>query len=298
MGLRVGGPRPLARSDRVTVDLAARLAPHVDRLALCVHRPAAQDAEFLRGVAELKPPRPTILIVHARVLAYRAITERDAELMSPFAPRPSLRHSLDTHVDAGLLHPVANSSFEPTEACRACARLIVRIHGEIVDDLWHTNDALAAMADDVCASVPDGHPAFAQQYSATDPPDASPSHRLLNRITALRYLRSDGHVAALDAHDLSGPVATALTELWTADEPLALDGLGPHAQPEHADVLVQRGFASRTEDRWAITDDGRATRDAVEADTNARTAQALGDTDRLARFVATIEPLPGTDPRS
>lgn len=273
---------------------AAEVAPHVDRLAIAVHkhgRPAAQ--EVLRGFGL---SGAGVLIDARAALLAEPITLDDLTVIARYAPRAALSAALDEHVRQGLL--TRDDAGTPSYACTMRGRdLLLRLtelQGQTITVLWAVRaaelPALAAAAtrigDRAAAVLPlDLYPAFRGQHAAPAPLGGTPAHLLLTRLTTLRYLRADAHTLALEAHGLEGTQAHVLTALWRAAEPLApRDITGePDAVDAALAALLRDGFAEGDGDHWRLTPAGRRRRDEIEAETNRAAAPPFAALDAAER---------------
>jgi hypothetical protein len=124
------------------------------------------------------------------------------------------------------------------------------------------------------------------QHVAPDPPDATPAHALLSRLTTLRYLRADAHAAAWSTRGLDAAQVGVLTALWRA---AAADHDG-----DILEQLLRRGLVARDGARWYLTDEGRAVRDTIESDTDERAAPpwAALDPEERRRLIDSLARLP------
>lgn len=284
------------------VAYASAIAPHIDRLALVVHRYARPAAAAL--LREVGLPNAGILVDARALLLAGAITLEDLAILERYAPRDGLATALEEHVRQGLLER-DEASEVPLYVCTMRGRdLLLRLtdlQGEAMTALWAVHEqglgALASLAtrvsDHAAATLPlDRYPAFRGQHAAPAPLGATPAHLLLIRLTTLRYLRADAHAAAWQAHGLDAAQAGALTALWRADRPLGLDDL--YQVTAALDALREHGLVEQADGSWRITAGGRALRDAIEDATNRGAAPpfAILDEQERADFVAGLEALP------
>jgi hypothetical protein len=174
------------------------------------------------------------------------------QLLNRYTVADDLRRIVDAHVRGGMIV----DGYEATPVGRDAAALVLAIQGELITDAWR--GASAALVEEIVRDVDDTDaPAFRQQRDALPEP-VSEEHRLLSLVTALRYLKSDVHAAALARHGIS-----------TLDAP-------------------------EIERRWR---DGEANpvRDEVEVETDDELVRRLGGRDD--ELLALLRTLPGTDPR-
>jgi hypothetical protein len=290
----------------MTAELAAQLAPELDRLALCVHRPAGRDPSFRALVVELQLPAGSIVVTAARQVVAGRVTLADVELLNRYESRTLVALNMRHQVDLGFLRVVDGDghadaevdgdgeAFAPSDAFRRASEMILQLQADAAATLWadcaNELPAVAALAAGAVecasarASVPT--PAFAGQVAHHHVLPSTPAAEVLGHITELRYLRADLHAAVLGRHGLAGPRARALGRLWK----------GYGLADDHGVALEKRGLVARDEGAWALTDTGRSVRDEVELDTNVLTARALPTTDMRALLDA-FRDLDGDDPR-
>jgi hypothetical protein len=230
----------------------SELSVEIDRTALCIHTLGRDDGRIRAHMESIRAPVPSLLIAMATILVRRPFTFDDVQLLQRYTPAADLRKVVDAHVRAGMFV----EGYEATPVGREAAALVLAVQGELISDFWR--DASAALVEEIVWNVDDTDMnAFRQQRDALPEP-ASEAHRLLTLVTALRYLKSDVHAAALARHDISAMDASALEHRWRAGE----------ANP------VRDRVERETDDDFADRLDGRA--------------------DEL---LARLRSLPGTDPR-
>ena len=253
----------------------ATLAPHVDRLAICIHRPAGADPALRAAIGALAIPAGSMLVVAARYLVRDGLRPGDLAALSRY--RPPSWHDASTlqHVEQGLLIEGTDGVFRGSPAFRDAAQVVLRAQADAATALWMDNvdvaDA-ATVADELVTRARTDHhdnddfPAFRRQVETRpDVAATGPAPLLLAAITELRYLRADAHAAALAQAGVRPKDAAELTKRWK--------GFGEPLPPHDAD-----------------------TRTAIEEETNRRVVDALDPT-RADQFLALVEHLPGDDPR-
>lgn len=254
---------------------ARAIAPHVDRLAIAVHRHAAPLAgPMLRS---LGLTRAFVLINGRPLLLAGPITARELAVIERYMAPDELLAGLEEQVQRGLLAaagPPDVRQYTPTSHGLDLLLRLTALQGAAITALWaaHESDLpplidATTRATRAAASLPPPlYPAFRLQYAAPDQPDATPAATLLARLTAQRYLRADAHAAAWAAAGLDGLEIGALTALWRG---VAADWPSAEAARER---LQRRGFAERDGTTWRLTDAGHRAREALEADTDERAA--------------------------
>jgi hypothetical protein len=281
----------------VLVDLATRLAPEIDRLALCVHPPSGRHPRFRAAAAELPLPPGSILVVAARFLAAGGVTLDDLQLLSRYDSRALVAANVRRHVELGFLAEGSDGALVPTEAFRAAAALVLQVQAEAAAELWAAAgprlEELLGLADRLVDGATERAgeetPAFAGQRRTHHVVPTSAAGRFLARCTELRYLRADLHAAALGRRGLAGPSARTADRLWR----------GHAITDEEGEALAGKGLAQRGASGWALCDGVGAARTAAEVETDAAMARdldGLGAPD-AERFVAGLVGLAGEDPR-
>jgi DNA-binding MarR family transcriptional regulator len=106
---------------------------------------------------------------------------------------------------------------------------------------------------------------------------AAPMVHIDQYLTDLVYFRDDAHVSAWRQYEFDGPSVELLTLLWRG-EAETVDGLSAalserrgYRRDYYADVvngLQERGLVDASQPKLAVTAEGRATREAIEAATD------------------------------
>jgi hypothetical protein len=250
-------------------DAVAALAPHVDRLALCIHPLAGRNADLRAARDARHVPAGSMLVVAARYLAHDALRPGDLAALTRYQPRSWSEANEREHVALGLLLARTDGALAPSDAFRDLARQVLAVQAAAAAELWPDPSDAAAVADHLVTTAMQHddsgeHPAFRRQVE-TRPATPHAAALLLAAATELRYLRADAHAAALEAAGVRPKDAIDLTRRW-------------------------KGFGEPL-----TTDDGRR-RTAIEHDTNRRVAARLATAD-VNTFLALVEHLPGDDPR-
>jgi len=203
---------------------AALVAPAIDRVHLSVHERTRRDhgATLMRyGV----PRRGLGLLVSLRFVLPRGALRRPAfALAARYHDPAEVDRAVGELVADGWLvpdeHGPAPDALTPDERCAAFLHALYDAHAEVTTAAWEPRatslPGLAAMAGRLLAgAVPSGGPSFdvfCPPYErAGDPPGVL----LFNRLAALRYHRSDAHVAAWSAAGLTAATMRGLA----ADDP-------------------------------------------------------------------------------
>lgn len=285
----------------VRPETAAALAPEIDRVALCIHRPTSKRSELLAALGLLDLPKPSIVAVAARFLAAGRVTVGDLLSMARYEPEAATRTNIDAHVQRGLLFTTEEpDTYVPSPAFREAASVVLTVQAEEAARLWASSPALGHVATaatahvDAAARAPTdvGLDAFQRQVANGHTVPATPAGEVLRRVTELRYLRSDVHGACLADRGIAGPPARTLHQLWRGV-------VVTDATPATIGPLVDAGLAELADGRLVATDAGVRTRDRVEDETDERVAalfEALGD-DASDALLDGLRTLAGDDPR-
>ena len=189
------------------------LSVEIDRTTLCVHTLARADGRVRRHMISIGAPVPSLLISMAPILVRRPFTLDDVRLLERYTPPDDLARVVDAHVRGGMFR----GEYEATGVGRDAAALVLRVQGELITEAWR--GASAALVESIVQAVDDtGAPAFRQQRDVLPEP-VSEEHRLLTLLTALRYLRSDVHAAALARNGVAVADASEVDRRWRAGEP-------------------------------------------------------------------------------
>lgn len=272
----------------------ASLWSHVDRIALCVHRPSAADTTFRRIVHRLSLPAGSFVVSAARHIAAGRVSLEQLQLLGRYESRSIVALNAKRHVELGFLNEIDNEMYAPTEEFRSASVVVLDLQARAAEVLWAESMdlvAVAASAAEVVARVapPVPTPAFSAQRAdhAVTPP--SPAGQLLAFVTELRYLRSDLHAHALATQGLYGPTARAVDRIWKGH------GVGDEdlRRLRDKDLVVDEGAG------WQLSDAARHAREESQAATERLSGVALGTTYGPARnsLFEALARLPGEDPR-
>lgn len=277
--------------------MAAELATHVDRLALCIHPPTSRRPELATALGSLGLPPQSIAVVAARFLAAGEVSVADVRSISRYQPEENIAALVEAHRRRGLLEPIDDRDdvFTPTGGLRDGASMVLALQAEEAARLWMGTADLAPIRDQAHAHVdaaiesPLPLDAFRRQVGAHHALPDTDAGQLLGLITELRYLRSDVHAAALAEEGLSGPTASTLHRLWR--------GFDPKGAVDTA--LVERQLVDVGTSGPVITELGMATCERVERATDVGFANVFGAVSDEASdaLLAGLRELAGDDPR-
>lgn len=267
-------------------ELAARVAPEVDRLVLAVNRSVGpKHGRVLMAIGRELGLDSLKLIPHFVDFWLDGPLAADiAEARLPYAEEGSVLARLDRFVSMGLLSETP-AGFEPTRRFRPLLVASIAAREDVVLATWagfdDTISDIEPLAARVIRTVTESHP-VAHAHRALNPA-ADPFVRLYNRLVTMRYIRQHDHVEAWRAHGMTPGGMAVLTALWRGDA-VPDDSPGWQILRDGGLVLEHR-----------LTEVGRQVRDQIEADTNTRgerTLSALGDADG-DRLVGLLRHMPG-----
>jgi hypothetical protein len=173
---------------------------------------------------------------------------------------------------------------------RGCVAALRHAFGELAD----TPGVVRAgeLAERAAYSAPTEGRVLYAGLRALDPPE-EPVARLWHAVTLLREHRGDGHIAALVAEGVGGLESHMLLAIDAGMEPERFGRIHHLPQPLLAEVLgglQDRGLVTAEK---TFTDEGRATKDRVEARTDALAAPAYDvlTEAEVEELVTLLEPL-------
>lgn len=254
-------------------DLAARVAPEVDRLVLGINRSVGpRHGRVLMAVARELGLDSLKLIPHFVDFWLEGPLAKDiAVARLPYAAEGSVLDRLDRFVSLGLLSETAGG-FQPTQRFRPLLVASVAAREDVVASTWAGLDdriaAIQPLVERVTEAVTESRPVAHAHRKLTAASD--PSARLYDRLVTMRYIRQHDHVEAWRSRGLTAAEITLLTALWHG-ETMTEGAPGWYA-------LAGRGLVSG----GRLTAAGRTARDEIESDTNRkgeRTLSVLGDAD-------------------
>ena len=266
---------------------AAEAAPQIDRLVWAVNRAAEarhiESIESIAGWAGLDGPG---LIDHfADWLTTTGITRHVASARLVYLPPGTVDRWFDRLDELGLTNTDADGRISARPALFPLANALLDARADVAGQLWTGHEKplqrVGAAARAIALSAPASFVVAASHRHIPDLRDVYLSTH--TRLVTLRYLRQHAHVAAWRAAGLTADEIWALTALWN-DE----DGDRGRAAVE------AKGLASST----GLTEQGRALRSRIEADTNHRMARLFStlDAPTADRFLSDLTALPGTPP--
>lgn len=192
---------------------ARDVAPHIDRLAIAVHQHARPAGRAL--ISSYGLPNAGVLIDVRALLLDGPITLEELATIERYAARDRLHATLDEHVCQGMLQHTDSGRYALTGRGQALLSQLTTMQGQTITSLWSAHASqlptlvgATTRAIDAAGALPNQrYPAFYLMRNAPDPPQPSPAHLLLTRLTTLRYLRADAHAAAWAAHGRLAPHA-------------------------------------------------------------------------------------------
>lgn len=239
------------------MEFAARVAPEIDRLVLAVNRQA--DAGSRRSASEMASsvglPSLASLAHYAEFLLAGELSESILFMRLPYLPVVDLRARFDVWRQLGLVTG-------PTDQMGAAPGLvpileaILDARAQVAGELWSDAPSFVSaseLVEGVLALIPARFELAASHLRLPPPPD--PHLRLHQRLTTIRYARSQAHVRAWQSEGLDAGQASSMTLMWRGGQPEWSAGL---------DALESRGLTEGGE----LTLAGRKLRQRIEQETN------------------------------
>jgi hypothetical protein len=265
-------------------EIAARCAVEVDRLVLGINRQVGprHGDELLAAARELGLESLRLIPHLGEFWLQRPMPLALAEARLPYTAPGSVASTLADFESLGLIASV-DGGHVATERFRPLLTASIAAREEVVTDTWSRSGELVGQAEILVTRVVRAASAeheVAVAHRDLEPP-ALPLHRFYWRLVTLRYIRQHDHVAAWRAAGLDARAVTVLTALWLGDTP-------PDDAPGRSS-LERDGLVSGP----ALTQQGRALRDAIEADTNRRagmtwSAISASEAEQVAALLAAL----------
>ena len=269
------------------MEYAARIAPEIDRLVLAVNSDASDRTREDGGrlAAELGLEDPAWLAHYAEFLLAGELTQELAVVRLSYASVDAVAERLEVWRGLELIAG-------PPEGIEATPRLVPLLRtvldgrASVGRELWSSVQSFGPAADlveQVVAGIPERFRLAAAHRALPPPSDEYLAFH--QRLTTLRYVRSQAHVEAWRSHDLTGEQIKTMTALWREEAAEGAPGLGD---------LVARGLAF--EDGSGLTVDGARMRQQIEADTNRTTEPVFlsMDEDDRENLLVDLARLPGS----
>ena len=262
--------------------VAAVLAPEIDRTVLAVgtragHRHAQR---FAAATSDMTQPARALLPRIADFLDDGPIPRGFVAERIPYTAVEVVESGLDELIALGH---IAQTGEELSASPSLLPAIVGVLDGraEMAAELWRDArpivDRLTVLAGEVRKHVP-AEAAVARRHARLSE-STDPWFLLYERLTTIRYIRADAHRAAWGRHALDGPAMAQLTTAWQGGTP---------ADPTQ---LQARGW-------WdgALTADGQAIRDQIEADTNIQNDEWLSPSGPsvIEHIITALPDLPGT----
>lgn len=271
------------------MDVAPEAAPEIDRLVLSVNsRMSAEHGDELLELARDRGLDSLDLLPHyADFLLGGVLTPHLAALRMRYMAPERVASRLEELENQGLIER-GGEQLVATDEMRELLEALLAARARVAGQAWHDHPdagtAATRHAREVSRNASSDHEVAVAHRALPEPAD--PYLALHTLLTNLRYIRQHDHAQAWRSRGLSAPAMIVMTALWRdgAAEPAA-DG---------CEELIEAGFATRDPD--ALTSAGRATRDAIEADTNdrARRSFAVLDDQAAREFLDSLRALPGS----
>lgn len=261
-------------------EIAAALAPDVDRLVVAIHRHMARRrAEVAALLEQTAVPSPALIVdLRPFLLESSLIADGVVREFLRFIPPREAKLLLDRLEKSRALIR-AGAGFVPSAGARRFAQATTAMQAEIVSLLWRDHGDAVAAAYPVLGSAVRAAPSTLPLFGplrALPEPETSRTSALHHRLTLFRYLRSDHHVAVLGEFGLTVGQAKSVDAAWRGDE------LAPEAE-------VAPGWVDGSGN---LTESGLRRRTAIEAETNVRVAAAFDDLADIETLAGALAVLP------
>ena len=256
--------------------------------------------------AQAGVPAATIAIVRDGLsLAENGVVTRERfRWRSPYATKDNVTPQWQRAVQAGLAEPadggwrVTAKGREAHERAGSEFRSFVGALSLPAEPLRRTLAELEGLA----AAIPSDSPRVEAVRRVPPPAPANDIVRLQYAVRQLWARRDDCHTGAWQHAGYSGPELDVLTQVWSGKGSVDEVAKALENKQERADVersiaaLVARGDLERDGDVLRCTAQGRAARDAIEADTDRRYFVGWPKREDVARIgedlTAVMEALP------
>ncbi len=234
------------------------------------------------------------------------VTRERFRWRSPYATKDNVTPQWQRAVDAGLAESadggwrVTPKGREARERATGGFRSLLGTLSLPGEPLGRALSALEALA----SAIPTGSPRVEAARRLAPPAPASELVRLQYAVRQLWARRDDCHTGAWQDSGYEGPALDVLTQVWSGKGSLdevakALENKQERADVERSvDSLVRRGDLERQGDVVRCTPTGRASRDAIEAETDRRYFAGWPEGEELAGIgndlTAVMEALPAS----
>ena len=274
---------PGSNAASVVAMVAKDAAPEIDRLVFGVGRNARRaDQDGLAAMLEAAGlDSPGLLNGLGDLIVAGALTDEVVELRFRYMADADRTKFLDDAVAEGRLE-FADGFYGASESVLALLRVIEARRGVAAAELWggFTSEVgeLTAFCSEVIGASAESP--LLEVYEGVPLPEGA-ELRLFALLERMRFLRSDAHAFAWSAAGLTADDMVELTPIWNGKEPRGVEST--------LASLKERGLLKHA----ALTKQGQAVRDGIEAETDRLTQQAF-DTlgDRGDRFVELLVTLP------
>jgi DNA-binding MarR family transcriptional regulator len=223
---------------------------------------------------------------------------------TPYANPDSYREQLEAAVSRGWVQRVEDGGYGITDKGRGYVAGLFALSNQGYDQIEtlpvETLETAIALLEKVDAHIgtlsdPPEKPAWKLAHIFGEG-DTSVLYRLRRRAIFLLAYRDDAHIAAWSGHEVNGYVFETFSKVWEGDasnaaqlaEQLDYRNYDEAKYQSALDELVERGWLAESDGAYAVTDEGRRLREAIEAQTNAYYDLALGglSADELAELEA------------
>lgn len=197
---------------------AELVAPVVSRVFVTGMTPTDAGRRVVRDHGG--PATGLMIDLRNPLAAGRPLHRSDLAAVYRYTDPTEIDAAMSRSVDHGLLQLHPDGCYRTTRAGAAFLDDLFAVQAKTLADRWghlaqvveRLNATLAVVLETAATS---GGPALAVQSPAYEPPDTSAELILLNRLSTLRYHRSDAHAAAWQAAGLTAEEVTA--QGWGSD---------------------------------------------------------------------------------
>ena len=276
---------------------AGDVAAEIDRLVIGGHEVADAYPDKPASVQRLSA-HPALFNTVAVLLLAQSLRREDVSTIIAYTPPQLVTALIDNNVAEGVVVD-DGGRISLTDNGRAPAEGVVAVQEAAVTDLWagadEQLDTVRMLTQPLVErgrniSPPADPSAFGFFAAVCNRPTVAGT--VLRQITALRYWRADAHRRAVLAAGLTHAEAHALNVLWDRHRGRSRVGQGfPEPGTKATTSLEARGYATS----GTITDAGVQLREAIECDTDERTAPVYEDMDDDSggRLLGALRALPG-----
>jgi hypothetical protein len=228
------------------VRCAELIAPVLSRTFIAGMRAGGADG---RGLVASYGGRAVGYLIDLRnpFAAGRRLTPAELASVYRYSPAEDIRETVRRSVEHGLLDEAPDGAVAASERGQTFLRDLFALHGRSLGKRWgggraapvdRANRLLARLIEAAAATA---GPAWAVQAPPYEPPGTPPGVLLLNRLSTMRYHRSDAHAAAWQAAGLTAAEMAAMPwgTAWPPVRRQVEDDTNRRAAPPYAVLTAQ-----------------------------------------------------------